>query len=75
MKEVDLKLNVEKYLGMLDQQQRESFAPIDILLKNCMDGTDTHVLAFKNINQIQTTNVNMIQGLLIFNTDANSFKV
>lgn len=40
-----------------------------------MDGTDLHVLAFKNVNQIETLNPNMVQGLIIFNTDANSFKV
>ena len=46
MKESDYKSNIEKYFSMLDQTQKECFASLDMLLKNSMDGTDTHILAF-----------------------------
>ena len=60
MNEKDYRHNIEKYIAMLDNVQRESFAPIDILMKNSMEGCDLQVLAFKNINQIDTQNPNMV---------------
>jgi len=75
MKEADYRYNMERYLGMLDPNQRLSFAPLDKLIKNSLDGCDLHVLAFKNVNQIDNSNPNMMQGLVIFNQDSNSFKI
>ena len=50
MKESDYRYNMERYLGMLDQNQKQSFAPLDKLISNSLDGSDLHVLAFKNVN-------------------------
>lgn len=47
MRERDYAGNLKKYMDGLDQVQRESFAPLDLLLKNSMSGLDLHVLAVK----------------------------
>lgn len=49
--------------------QKSSFAPLNLLIENSMDGCDLHVLAFKTVKEkYDTTNdISKIHGLIIFN--------
>jgi|TARA_B110000285_G_scaffold108174_1_gene122883 hypothetical protein len=75
MKETDFKKNVQTYINRLDSTQRDSFAPIDKLIKNSLDGFDLHVLVLKNMTDLSKHDVNSIQGLVIFNQESNSAKL
>jgi len=69
MKEKDYKANMEKYLDGLDDMQTSSFAPLNLLIENSMDGCDLHVLAFKTVAEKHDTSndISKIHGLIIFN--------
>jgi len=75
MKETDFKKNVQTYINRLDSTQRDSFAPIEKLIKNSLDGFDLHVLVLKNMTDLSKHDVNSIQGLVIFNQESNSAKL
>ena len=75
MKETEFKKNVQTYINRLDSTQRDSFAPIDKLIKNSLDGFDLHVLVLKNMTDLSKHDVNSIQGLVIFNQESNSAKL
>jgi hypothetical protein len=48
MKEKELRSNLEKYLERLDEIQKHSFAPLDKLIQNALDGIDLHILVMKH---------------------------
>lgn len=51
----------------LDDVQRSSFAPLDRLIKESMDGFDLHVLVLKDPSEVSVDNDNLVKGLVIFN--------
>jgi hypothetical protein len=65
IKQSEFKQKVESYLSMLDDSQRMSFAPTDLLIKKALDGIDLHVLVLRNQGSPQKQND--ILGLVIFN--------
>lgn len=48
MKEKELRSNLEKYFERLDEIQKYSFAPLDKLIQNALDGIDLHILVMKH---------------------------
>jgi len=68
MKQSEFRPSVEAYLSCLDETQRMSFAPTDILIKKALDGIDLHVMALRNTGSPQKSND--IMGLVIFNQES-----
>jgi hypothetical protein len=75
MKESLYKSNIQKYLERLDTNQRDSFAPIDKLIQNSLDGYDLHILVMKHLTDLTKNDSDSIQGLVIFNQETNTNKV
>lgn len=67
MKEKEFKQNVEKYLKKLDATQRNSFAPLDALIQNALEGLNLNVMAVKHKDNLKSKDFNHILGLVIFN--------
>ena len=75
MRESDLRSNLGHYLARLDDTQRNSFAPLDTLIENALDGLDVHILALRKVSELRNNDLAGIHGLIVFNQDSNSFKV
>jgi hypothetical protein len=54
MKEKELRSNLEKYLERLDEIQKHSFAPLDKLIQNALDGIDLHIMVMKHKYHLQS---------------------
>ena len=75
MKESEYKQNIQAYLSRLDETQRDSFAPLDKMISNSLEGFDLHVLVLKNMTDLSKHDANSIQGLVIFNKESNASKI
>ena len=73
IKEENYKSFVSDYLCRLDDVQKNSFAQIDQLIKNSLDGFDLQVLVLKTSD----TEVSpaSIDGLVIFNQDSSAVRL
>jgi hypothetical protein len=69
LKESEVKPFIEKYLLNLDDSQRQSFAPLDLLMKHALGGMDLHLLTLK-----ETSRGDVI-GLAVFNIESHKVVV
>lgn len=69
---MEYKDTLAKYLSRLDEVQRESFAPLDILVAHSLVGFDLQVLAL--VQEGQEPTADTIFGLVIFNEEASAIK-
>lgn len=58
---------MEAYYNRLDYAQKSSFAPIDKLIQDSMDGLDLHVLVLRESEHANADDDAAIKGLVIFN--------
>ena len=72
LREVEYKDTIAKYLSRLDEVQRESFAPLDILVAHSLLGFDLQVLAL--VSEGHEPTAETIFGLVIFNEEASAIK-
>lgn len=72
LRESEYEEEVGKYLARLDLIQRESFAPLSKMIENSLEGFDLHVMTM--VNEDDTPCADNINGLVIFNQEANQFK-
>lgn len=71
--ENDYANEVATYLARLDPGQRDSFAPLDKLIANSLDGYDLTVMVLAPSSQ-ESFNAKTIGGLVIFNQDSAPIK-
>jgi hypothetical protein len=67
LSESNYRPKLEAYLSRLDSVQKNSFAPIDKLIADSMDGLDLHILVLKETQSAGDDNDDQIKGLVIFN--------
>lgn len=75
LSESNYRSKLESYLSRLDYAQRSSFAPLDKLVADSMDGLDLHILVLKETQSAGDNNDDTIKGLVIFNQEALSGKL
>lgn len=72
MKESDYRSNIQRYLARIDSIQRISFAPLDVMIEQSLNGCDLQILALRN--QDDQPSPDSIHGLIIFNLEPHSIK-
>ena len=73
--ESNYKQKVGEYLSKLDPAQRSSFAPLEKLIADSLDGLDLHILVLKDTKDKDAGNDAHIRGLVIFNQESLSSKL
>ena len=73
IEESNFKTFVGAYLERLDNVQKNSFAQLDQLIQNTLDGYDIHVLVLvKELEEVKPQN---IDGLVIFNQESTAVRL
>ena len=71
--EKDYKKSITTYLSRLDKTQHDSFAPLEKLINNSLDGYDLTIMVLAPTNK-PTFDASTIGGLVIFNQDSAPIK-